>query len=218
MLNKKRIFGTFILLSFIFLNFIIYTKPAKAASLSPSFTLTTLTAGQSANFYAEYTTVTEVPAGGKITVAFRDYSYLYGSTHVGSAITFTDIDVSVDGNNLTLTADNVSFYNSLGVAVAAITTASIIPSGSLIKFYIGRNATGGNSNAQVTVASNINVIAETLTSGGMSLDIGNSDAVLASTSTPEFSTYVYIITILGGLLMIYKKSNLQHRSNSNIAI
>ncbi len=56
------------------------------------------------------------------------------------------------------------------------------------------------------------LIAETLTSGLMVIDQGNSDATLA-VSAPEFSTYVYIITILGGMLMIYKKNNLNLKPN-----
>jgi|GEM_PF-4377265 len=46
----------------------------------------------------------------------------------------------------------------------------------------------------------------------MVIDQGNSDATLA-VSAPEFSTYVYIITILGGMLMIYKKNNLNLKPN-----
>lgn len=218
MLNKKQIFSTFVLLFFVFLNFITYISPAKASGLlTPTFTLTSLSAGQSADFYGVFTTVTDIPAGGNVAVVFSDYSYLTGGTHIGSNITYADIDVEVSGSQLTLTGVNTNIYNTSGYARVDVTVPSTISSGNVIKFWIGHNATGGSSNARVTVASNINVIAETLTSGLMVIDQGNADATLAL-SVPEFTTYIYVITILGGLLMIYKKSNLNYRSNSNIAI
>ncbi|GEM_PF-3790390 len=157
MLNKKQIFSTFVLLFFIFLNFVTYIIPAKASTLSPTFTLTSLTAGQSADFYGQFTTLTQVPSDGNIAVVFNNVSYLTGGTHVGNYITYSDIDVTVNGNQLTLTGANTNVYNTGGYARADITLSSSIATSSVIRFYIGQNATGGASNAQVTVASNINV-------------------------------------------------------------